>query len=690
MQTKSVSSGETKEIVKTYDLYRPSEREQEIVSDVFSKFTSYASNRNMNLAYFDGSNLTQYIEDSVRRYTTNLDIRPDIEDWQSILHDPVTRNKVNAVLSKVVAILPIAQIQARGDEDTRRASLLNEIYEYHEDIDDYEEFMVRYFLEAIVKGTAIGFEGQEYKKRKVRKITTGSGDDIKIQVDEITTNRLFADIVPLEDFYPANIGIPTLKNMGSCFVRKVLKHSEFLTQYSSMFEKCKFVQELNNTQRYEDSRPYYLDYVSEDVTDGSVEMLFWFDENSDEYIIIANGVWLNPIMTKTITGAEETGDYTEVDGEEISPLPWNHKELPFFDLRFELFGSAFFYGKSLPDKLKVLQDTLNIFENMLNDQSFLTIFAPILTNGFDSIDDDYLRPGRRTAIDTQGLPIQQSVMTLDMKTPGNWHQFILEYTRKVMEEASIDKVSQGVAGAGDRVTAHEISVAAEGVSSLLGLFGRWTNYAIRRNCRLKTKNICQFEFDGKSPVPFGVLNTDAKVLKDAFKTYTIHDTTLSNGDRGMKIIGLFSDKEKMPTGVDLGMHSLAYEAINDKKIEYVALDFDYIKNMDFDIKTTVIKKTELTRDMEKAIMMEKVRVYKSFFPNLVNEKELFAELLEKMGDDPTKMMNQDAVNTELGLDQNQNNPEAMSTSPEGDIMKNSMYGAMGKQVGVQNIKQLMG
>ena len=54
------------------------------------------------------------------------------------------------------------------------------------------------------------------------------------------------------------------------------------------------------------------------------------------------------------------------------------------------------------------------------------------------------------------------------------------------------------------------------------------------------------------------------------------------------------------------------------------------------------------------------------------------------------MMNQDAVNTELGLDQNQNNPEAMSTSPEGDIMKNSMYGAMGKQVGVQNIKQLMG
>lgn len=675
---------------KIYTDYKPSEKEEALLSRIFDKFKSYQDHRDQNLANFDGLNLTSYIEDSYRRYTTNLDIRPDIEDWQSILHDPVTRNKVNAVLSKVVAVLPISQIQARGDEDTRRAALLNEIYEYHEDVDDYEEFMVRYFLEAIVKGTAIGFEGQEYKKRKVRKIVSGSGDDIKVEEDEIVTNRLFADIVPLEDFYPANIGLPTLKGMGSCFVRKLITHDEFLAQYSSMFEKAMYVKPCDNTQQFQDSRPYYYDYMSSNVENNKVEMLFYFDENADEYVVQANGVWLNPIMTKETFGSEENGDYSEVTDEEISPLPYNHKELPFFDLRFELFSANFFYGKSLPDKLKVLQDTLNIFENMLNDQSFLTIFQPILTNGFDSIEDDYLRPGRRTPIDTQGLPIQQAVMTLDMKTPSNWHQFILEYTRKVMEEASIDKVSQGVAGAGDRVTAHEISVAAEGVSSLLGLFGRWTNYAIRRKCRLKTKNIMQFEFNKDSAVLNGILGTDSEVFSKAFKTYTIDDTTLTGGQRGMKIIGLFADKNDMPTASDLKIKSDVYEITNNKKVEYVALDFNYIHNMDFDVKTTVIKKTEMTRDMEKAIMMEKVRVYKSFFPNLVNDKELFAQLLEKMGDDPTKLMNQDAVNSELGLDQEQgNNPEALSQNPEGDIMKNSMYGAMGKQVGVQNIKQMM-
>jgi hypothetical protein len=467
--------------------------------------------------------------------------------------------------------------------------------------------------------------------------------------------------------------------MPSCFRRKILPYNQFLFDYSTMFSRASVVMPKRVTEAGSEQRPYYYDYVSDDVGEGSVEVLFYYNVDSDEYIIVANGVWLNPIMINDI--------------EEISPMPFNHKELPFFDVRFELFSADFFYGKSLPDKLKSMQDVLNVMTNMLLDQSFLSIFMPILTNGFDSIEDDYLRPGRRTPIDTQGLPIQQAVMTLDMKTPGGWHQFIPDYTRKVMEEASVDKVSQGIAGAGDRVTAKEISIAAEGVSSLLGLFGRWIKYALKRKCLLKTKNALQFWTDKNMEMTEGILGMGGStIFKDAFKVIKIDNATLSTGKRGTKIIALFSDKSKMPTAKELSDKRKAYKVVSKKDIEYIAVDADYIRDIDFDIKAVVNQKSENTRDMEKAMMMEKVRVYLSFFPDMVNKEELLVQLAEKMGDDPTKIINQQVLDSLMG-NKPEDNPMAdkgVPTQPQGDIMQNAMQSAMGKEVGVQNMRSLQG
>lgn len=196
----------------------------------------------------------------------------------------------------------------------------------------------------------------------------------------------------------------------------------------------------------------------------------------------------------------------------------------------------------------------------------------------------------------------------------------------------------------------------------------------------------------------GILGGGAgNIFNKSFRTFTINNTTLTGGKRGTKIIGLFADQKEMPTQGEMKDRADVYTMANgkDNYIEYVAVDAAYLKDMEFDIKTTVVRKTELNRDMEKAIMMEKVRVYKSFFPNLVNDNELFAQLIEKMGDDPTKMMKQDVVNQELGIqseapEDNQMADPGLSQNPEGDVMKNQMYKSMGNQVGIQNIKKLMG
>lgn len=614
----------TEEEFRVYPQYNPDEDEMKVITSTYKKFRVSARDRNRSFQYFDGDDLITYINDSVRRFVTNIDERDDIEDWQARVHDQFTRNKVLSVLSKVVRVLPIAQMKGRGDEDFRKGMILSSLYEYSEDLDDYEEFMVFYLMEAIVKGTAIGYEGLE-RKEKVWRNVSSTADDIKISEEKQVMSRLFSSIVPLEDFYPSSINIRNIKSMPYCFWRQNLSFQKFLMEWG-MYDLSQYVHPKKSYSNLDASRPFYADLISQDIIDGNVELIKYYNKDTDEYIVIANGIWINPLKDK--------------DGKKfVSPLPFNHKELPFFDLKFDFFGSDFFYGKSLPDRLKSLQDVLNVLTNMVLDQSFLTIFPPILTNGFDDIEDDYLRPGRRTPVDTQGLPINQAFMKLDLGTPNGWHQYILNYTRQIMEQASVDQVSQGVAGQGDRTTATEIQTAAEGVSSILGLFGRMINYSLKRKAIFRGANIMQFWTDPKTPFIQQVGGENgAQDFKKAFNMFTIDNTVLSNGKRGTKIIEMYNDKNSMPTRSQTKARALVSKVQNNKEIEIITMDAQYLRTYQFDIKIVPNQKVDATRDIDKAMQLEKVKVYLTLFPDLVDKEELLAETAEKMGDDPQKII----------------------------------------------------
>lgn len=652
-------------------IYEPSDKEKQVVEAVFSKFRASSDDRNRNFQYFDGLNLIEYIEDSVRRFTTNVDERDDIEDWQARVHDPFTRNKVLAILGKVVQVLPMAQFKGRGDEDNRKADILNNLYEYAEDVDDYEELMMNMLLESIVKGTAIGYEGLENKERKIKNVKK-DGDELTYSEVTERTAHLFGAIVPLEDFYPQHVGIRNIKSMDYCFWRTVVTESKFKSTWGG-YAQSKFVKP-HRVYGEKEQKPFYADFISGTVGEGMVEIIRYYNKCSDEYVVLANGVWLNPVYAKS--------------GAEISPLPFNHKELPFWDMKFDFFGADFFYGKSLPDRLKSLQDVLNVLTNMLLDQSFLTIFPPLLTNGFDAIEDDYLRPGRRTPIDTQGLPINQAFMKLDLGTPSGWHQYILEYTKKIMEQSSLDQVSSGQAGVGGRTTAQEIRVAAEGVTSILGLFGRFVNYGIKRKSLLKAGNIMQFWTDANSPMIQRILGDGsiAKV-KGAFNTFKIGNTVLTSGKRGQKIIEMYKDGKDRPSKSKLSSRAVLHEAETGKKIEIIAIDPAYIRDFLPDVTVVSNPKKEATRDIEKAMQLEKVRIYLSFFPELVDKTELAAQTAEKLGDDPEKIFKEGTFNP-LPAEGNPEMAKMMSTSPEGNMANNAVRGMQGGEGNSMQMRDL--
>ncbi len=654
--------------------HKPGEKEKEVLTAVLHKFRISAEDRNRSFQNFDGDNLVEYINDSVRRFTTNVDIRDGIEDWQAIVHTQTTRNKVVAVLGKVVQVLPIAEFTGRGDEDIRRGQILSNLYEYSEDVDDYEKFLINVLLEAIVKGTAVAYEGHEKKEQAIRDIVS-DGDNIKIKETTRKTNRLYGEIVRLEDFFPSSVGVESIKKMPYCFWRTVMPLHQF-NQDFAMYSRASLVEPMSIISADVDIKPEYLDYIGTAIGEGEVEVIRYYNKDVDEYIILANGVWLNPLTIK--------------ENMVISPLPFKHKELPFWDIKYEIFDASFFYGKSLPDKLKSIQDVMNVLTNMLLDQSFLTVFKPILTAGFDGIEDDYLRPGRRTPVDTQGLSIKDSYVELDMSTPGGWHQFILGYMKSMAEEASVDQVSQGVAGVGERTTAREIGVAAEGVASMLGLFARLVKTGIKRKALLRGKNILQFWTDKDSPVLEKILGEGgAANMSKAFNVFKLDNTTMTSGKRGSKVIEMYSNQKDQPSKTELKTRAGLFELETGKKIEIVSIPSEYLRNLDFDIKLVANPKTEETKDSEKAMHLEKVRVYLSFFPELVNKMELAAQTAEKMGDDPTKIFNEQmfpgiadkgAMKSEVD--------QGMGTAPQGNESNNIMRGMRGGEQGANQLQQL--
>jgi len=648
-----------------------SEKERVVLEDVFGKFVVSKESRDKPYQYFDGKTLLEYIDNNVKRFTTNEFWRDDIEDWQSNLHQPFTRNKILSVLSKVVDTLPSIEYKNRQLDDLRKAEILNILVEYFDDIDNTEELMVYAILDALVKGTVIGFEGYSEEEGLSRDIKSwDGGDKLTIEEKKKFARKIFGSLVPLEYFYPSSVGVRRIEDMPYCFIRRVRPISEFLSKNGN-FAKASIVEAKQGTNKT-DSQLFYRDYICDDVPEGFVEEIEYWNQLTDEYVKLANGVWLNPVIIN--------------DKEEVSPIPFNHKSLPFWKFVYDIFGEDFFYGKSLSDRLSVLNDTLDVINCMLLDQTFLSVYTPIVFSGIDPIEDDFLKPGKRIAIDTGGLPLSQSFAQLQQQTPGGWHQFILEYTKRIMEETSVDSVQQGAAGVGERTTATEIRAAASGVVTLLGLFSKFIKFGIKRKYLLRGKNVLQFSTQSNSPIVEQIMGIGGSELFDkAFQTFIVDGQVLPSGKRGTKIIAMFNDEKKLPTDDETkALTSILEEENKPQKFSITNITPEYIRNMEFDIKLVMNTKSEVGKDLERALAISKIQTYMTFFPDIINKEELAAELAEKFGDDPSRIFAEQIAEQPV--------EDSMGTRESGGqaaLAQNMTQGMTGVNQGQTELRDLM-
>ncbi|MDP1729382.1 MAG: hypothetical protein Q8L27_04220, partial [archaeon] len=464
--------------------------------------------------------------------------------------------------------------------------------------DDFQ--IILEMLEAGEKGTVIGFEDWFHNKCKIREITEQDPETGELKFKEKIVkkwNDVRSSLVNLEDFYPGNINVRPgkIQDMDDCFLRTIMAKDEFDAEFGKYTDadKVETITSLVNT-----STPFWKQ--SNDVTDEYVEVLRYFNQRTDEYIIIANGIWINPVGKST-----------------VSPLPWNHKKLPFWASVFEPLDANCFYGRSFIDKLISICDGQDALFDRILDQMTLAISKPIVTDGSaTSLVKGFLQPQNVITVDwTNGRP---NFETVPIQDPSSVGLSLYQLMNQKSETASIS--SEVIGGSAmRRKTAEEVATQREAANQLVSLFLKFMEFGSRDKFRLRFANQLQFY-----SMPIHDEDTGER-----FKSIVLKNEELSNGKRGTIEISIVlqpSQERVEQTNKYLN-----------KNNEIIEISPSFIRNYEYDIEVIAQSSIKMTEAQRQILELNYQKVMFELYPDMFNKEAGFEELNLKFGKDSSKM-----------------------------------------------------
>ena len=472
-------SEETKQEVEQ-EAYNPSDKQVEVINRVFERFQSMKDERDRERREFDGKTLTEYVNDSMDAYNGIVSdaIKETKEDWQSLIWDHETRGKVKAIVAMIVGARPFISLIGKNEKSHQFAKDLFSVYEDSWIKENGSYKLYQQALSAACKGTVIVEELYVEDKYKKKEITSVNQETGVVKFKEKTAIRdghgcVKSEIVPLLQFYP-NENCAEIKH--DCAVLKLYNIKSFKNKFGK-YPNAKYV--TPGVYGGDDIDSILYKSITSNKSE-LIEVIKYYNEDHDEFILLANGIWLNP-----------------QDNDETSPLPFEHKRLPFAKTVFELADEECFYGKSFPDLLGGEQDTRNALLRLMVDQEVLAINKPILLGMGLEIDSYQLYPGK--TIEMTG-DISQ-IREMDISGSGQSAFSLLSLLKNSSDtNSSIDPTAQGVHSG--RKTARESIILDENAKRISGTFQIFIYKLLKERAELRISNIKQFY---TSPVQYSVL-----------------------------------------------------------------------------------------------------------------------------------------------------------------------------------------
>ena len=356
--------------VKPEEMRVISQKEKELVAEIYDKYIKWSSVVNSPFKQFNGLNLRQYLRVSRRLFwgydpdATEI-LNENLNKGKFNIFLPEIRNNILEILSYFLSLRVKPVINAGIDLYKNYIEhICSGVYENWRNVtkDRIEKFWDYLYL--IENGTLIKYVGYENVKVKKEYIKPEKDGNFSFKEREVQLNdEVIAKRIPLENIFFPKLYEPDIAKQGECILIERPPKAQFDIKYGN-FERSKYV--VEGSRIHPESA--YADIVPLSTVSDKVEVVKYFDENEDRYVIIANGVWLNPKNEK----------------EDVFPLPYNHKKIPFEKVVFEPFDANFFYGLNLGFKLRTPQQIYNLYNELLLVREMKEISPPILTSDFEA------------------------------------------------------------------------------------------------------------------------------------------------------------------------------------------------------------------------------------------------------------------------------------------------------------------
>jgi len=579
--------------------YHPNEDIQKFIYDVYNKFMNWRTLKESPHRQFNNQTLTEYLNDARKKFWGYLPLNPDADTPAFFF--PETRNQIIGILAKVANLRMKPKFEGVEDFDVIKSVILKDFAEYwrrksNKKIENFWQFLYN-----VINGTVIVFTAFKDNKKKVKNITkydpkTGETSYTK---DELDLSDVEDEIINLEDFYFPKLWQPSIQKQGKCIVRKLMPTDVFKEQYAQ-YKNVEYV--VPGSQMADQS--IFSDFLSYEVKSGDfVEVLRFFNiENEDQYAIIANGVLLNPI---TVNGKEE-----------ISPLPWNHKRLPFSKTVFEPIDSNFFFGIPLAQKVKSPQEALNKMWELLLEREQKSVAAPIITNDPSVELGLEFKAGRVYQVETDVAQYRE--MPVGSASPSYWNA--LMSLQGIIQNTGSGGMTPVLPSRQPRSATERAQVAQRERESS-GLYFLFYQDLLEQKTWIALMNMIQF---------YTAKKTEKIIGKRKFnKIISLSDINLLEGGMGNRELRITPEPLKPQ---ELYKESYLRSLLKKERVEIIEVTPQALQNLYFDIKIDF--EQEQSPENERLIFIDFLTALQNMFgqTGLLSPKKMLYRTIEKFGE----------------------------------------------------------
>ncbi len=553
----------------------PTPEQSDAINQVLRDFTKARGVMQKSYNYFNGRNLYDCIDDWQKRWNGFIpEQNPLLDTTQSQIFLNYTRNAVISYLVKVAMNLTKPKILAvnknNNIQSKQFAQFLKDANQFSLNAENGEAKFFAAALETAVKGTCITYEGylhQEQEMEVPEKWDSMTGKMKTKKMKKVIYDDCYQSIHPVEDFYIANPFQPSVQKQEFIIPRRICSFSEAEGEFGH-YPLFKHVKPGAYTIT-SDVTTFYKNQLISELAKDQVEILPWFNKSKNKHILMVNGV---PIY--------------------IGVIPFKDGRYPYAKAIFEPFANDFFWGAGFPNKIMGEQDLKNMLFNMMVDKTSGSLLPFGLSSDLDDIiEDEVLAPNKIRKV---GDINKWKFETLPGVSPGEVQ--MLQLTDKELNDNSNGVSSSGQTSSprGGKLAARQVLMQQQESMQKLGFSASFLEDYEKDRTDLRLAHILQFYSIPKLEAITGVSGSDQKKL--LFRDITLHNTRLSNGKMGTKIIKL-TDKLTPSKRKEMADNLSVMEATGDETgtpTEAIAIDINTFD--DYNLEVQVIKNSSYEKN----------------------------------------------------------------------------------------------